>query len=334
YRHGALHLRVANPIGATTLTVEGRGARTESGQTELVSQTVALPADEEVDVVVPVGTLFDAVFSVSHNASDRQDQLYLADGAWGATADPASGVVTAFDTTPEAREPDAAQWTVERGVRVEGETATWATVFRYLTPGGGPVDLTAYDAIALTVSGSGRPVLRLGKASINGWDQFGARLDLTPEARRVVIPFSDLRLSDGTPGFIAEDVRLLTVAFSGQGGASAPFSLTLTDIAFVSAAATSGEAPAAPTEAMEVSPVHPNPTASDAAVTLALAAGADVTVEVVDVLGRVVAVAHDGPLAAGRHRVALPTDGLAAGSYLCRIRSADGQVVRPMVRAR
>jgi len=60
--------------------------------------------------------------------------------------------------------------------------------------------------------------------------------------------------------------------------------------------------------------VAPNPSAGNAALTLALPSAQAVRVAVVDALGRTVAVVHDGPLAAGRHRLALPA-ALAPGVY-------------------
>jgi photosystem II stability/assembly factor-like uncharacterized protein len=63
--------------------------------------------------------------------------------------------------------------------------------------------------------------------------------------------------------------------------------------------------------------VHPNPTTGRATVTLALPSAAEVRAAVYDVLGREVAVLHDGPLAAGSHRFAFDSD-LPTGVYLVR----------------
>ena len=84
--------------------------------------------------------------------------------------------------------------------------------------------------------------------------------------------------------------------------------------------ATSGAPGPEPPAALAVT-VAPNPTASGATVALSLAAPEAVRVEVVDVRGRVVAVAHDGPAVDGQ-RVALDTAGLAPGVYVVRAVSA------------
>ena len=68
----------------------------------------------------------------------------------------------------------------------------------------------------------------------------------------------------------------------------------------------------------------PNPTRGRSAVRFRLGAPAEVTAEVYNVLGQRVAVlARDEPLAAGPHSLALDTSGLAAGTYLVRVRAGE-----------
>jgi len=64
--------------------------------------------------------------------------------------------------------------------------------------------------------------------------------------------------------------------------------------------------------------VYPNPTRGTVTVALMLQEASEVRVTVYDVLGRVVALPHGGPLAAGEHRIALDSAGLPAGIYLVR----------------
>ena len=70
---------------------------------------------------------------------------------------------------------------------------------------------------------------------------------------------------------------------------------------------------------LTVGRVSPNPTAGPATVAVTGPVGTVVQAEVYDVLGRQVMGVHDGPIAGGR--LALPTDGLAPGAYVVRVRS-------------
>ncbi|MEM1042684.1 MAG: T9SS type A sorting domain-containing protein [Bacteroidota bacterium] len=78
----------------------------------------------------------------------------------------------------------------------------------------------------------------------------------------------------------------------------------------------------------ELLPSYPNP--SDGTVTLPLVLGtaAEVRVTVFDVLGREVAVLHEGPLAAGEHRLQFVKAGLSAGVYLVRAEGSGVAVSR------
>jgi hypothetical protein len=67
--------------------------------------------------------------------------------------------------------------------------------------------------------------------------------------------------------------------------------------------------------------VHPNPSAGRTTVALTLAEAEEVRVVVYDVLGRAVAVLHEGPLAVGTARLSLPV--LPSGTYLVRVSGSN-----------
>ena len=72
----------------------------------------------------------------------------------------------------------------------------------------------------------------------------------------------------------------------------------------------------------------PNPARQLATVRYALATSSTARVEVLDGLGRRVALLADGPHVAGEHAAALRTDELAPGVYLVRLVTADGTDVK------
>jgi hypothetical protein len=89
----------------------------------------------------------------------------------------------------------------------------------------------------------------------------------------------------------------------------------------------------APASAALALTIAPTPSAGDAVATLTLVAPSAVHVSVVDALGRTVATVHDGPLGAGRHRLALPA-GLAPGVYAVRVTSGEASATARWVVAR
>ncbi len=80
-------------------------------------------------------------------------------------------------------------------------------------------------------------------------------------------------------------------------------------------------------------PVYPNPTRGRAAVRLALAEASEVTVAVFDVLGRRVALLHEGQTEAGVHRLGFDGASLPSGVYLVRaVVGAPGGASRALTR--
>ena len=97
-----------------------------------------------------------------------------------------------------------------------------------------------------------------------------------------------------------------------------------------SGATSSGGVPAQPRPAT-IEAVYPNPAGAAATVRFRLSRPADATVEVLDVLGRRLAVIASGPRAEGTHEVEVSTGALAPGVYLVRLRSGPASDTRSLV---
>ena len=76
--------------------------------------------------------------------------------------------------------------------------------------------------------------------------------------------------------------------------------------------------------------VYPNPTRVAATVALTLRDAADVRVVAYDVLGRRVAVLHEGALAVGDHAFRLDLSALPAGTYFVRFEGDEQQRTVPI----
>ena len=158
--------------------------------------------------------------------------------------------------------------------------------------------------------------------------------------------YGDLRLRWDSPAVDAGDASLLPpdmLDLDGDGNTTEPLPLDADGNARVMGTAldlgayespfnvAAEDEPALPTMLALTS--APNPFARASTVTLALPAAGDARVAAYDVLGRRVAVLHDGPLAAGRHPMALG-DGLAPGLYLVRATVDDGATTLRVTKSR
>ena len=75
---------------------------------------------------------------------------------------------------------------------------------------------------------------------------------------------------------------------------------------------------------------RPNPAAGAVSIPLTLGRASDATVRVLDLLGRTVAVVHEGALAAGPHALRWDAAGLTPGLYLLRLDAAGRSATRPI----
>ncbi|MCB2199005.1 T9SS type A sorting domain-containing protein [bacterium] len=70
--------------------------------------------------------------------------------------------------------------------------------------------------------------------------------------------------------------------------------------------------------------VYPNPFNESTSITVTLPRSGELTLELVDVLGRSVGTLHNGPMQVGEHTLSLSSTTLASGIYLVRAHFPDG----------
>lgn len=176
------------------------------------------------------------------------------------------------------------------------------------------VDIVAHSGEPL-VEDSLFLVYRLGEAAFDtlalahvDGATFSAAVPVPPEGGEVAYYFSAADASGRTERFPlvgAEGARSFTVL---------PF-----PVGSEAAAAASG---------LRIESVYPNPSAGGVAVRYALDAAGPATLEVLDVLGRRVALLHEGPATAGPHGVHWAPGAAPAGTYFVRLTTGGGQAVR------
>jgi predicted outer membrane repeat protein len=155
--------------------------------------------------------------------------------------------------------------------------------------------------------------------------------------------YGDLRLAEGSPGTDAGLASLLPADWwdlDGDGDTEEPLPVDLASGprvvgAGVDLGAYEGAVPVSaegtPTAGNELTlSAYPNPSRGAVTLRLVIAEAGEVRVTVLDVLGREVAVLHEGPLAAGDHTLALDAERLPAGLYLIRAAGEGRSVTQPM----
>ena len=306
------------------------------------------------DDIAPSGASYDPATRLYYYVDGFSNTLWAVDST-GAVAE---GYPVEQTVYPGAfvRRPDA-----HGGMRADGSAGEAEAVrleFGILPPGGPP--LTGVDLVAVTDRwghdvGAETPLLDMlgGPASLNGELLRGA--GSTPTAcstsssatsgntgvkavRPHPLPPSWLALSqwDGTlaPGQSTEIALTFSAGTRSVGNTyeaalqvfeAATGAATEVPLSFEVVPVTDAEDEAAPPAGPALS-VFPNPTRGAATSVLALPAAADARLAVYDVLGREVAVLHDGLLPSGDHHFRLGGAALPAGVYLLRAEAAGATV--------
>lgn len=127
----------------------------------------------------------------------------------------------------------------------------------------------------------------------------------------------------------------LSVSFAAGGKTQADFDLLLFDrlgrrVELAPTMGTDVESDPAQPEAFVLHPNYPNPFNPATTIRFEVEAPAHTRLVVLDVLGRVVAVLVDRPLAPGAYNAVFEADGLPSGPYFYRLEGTRGQATRMM----
>ena len=335
YGQGEIKLRMANKVGATSITIKGSLSATEADAEMNIrtpfERTISLsaPSSEHPysEVSLKVGSIFDASLTVLHDGSESKDQLYHADGAWSyATGDESE--VDVFKTRANEQLYGADRYIVERSGALQGKVKNWVSLFRYLQPNGRPIDLSDYTYVSFTASGTGAVRLIAEKSSIADWNQYGFTLNLTPEPKRHSIHFSEFRKEAAFDGpFTANDVTLLAFYALGDGQTARDFAINIENVTFGGAHREAGtEVPML----FDLEQNFPNPFNPATQIGYSLQESMRVRLRVYDLLGREVATLVDGLQSAGNHEVTFNAGNLPSGSYMYRIDTQNGSTSKMM----
>ncbi len=169
-----------------------------------------------------------------------------------------------------------------------------------------------FTARAATPDAMGRIRVQLGEQTLVRSLIFAQQ---TPEQPYITETVRDLQLPAG------QHTLRVTSLFGG---------FELDEMTFTRTVDTAAEADGAPAGIAGLT-ITPNPVRTGARVRFVLAAPSAVTLEVVDLLGKVVATLTDSFLASGPHAFAVDPGTLASGMYLLRLQTPEGQQTRPVI---
>ncbi|MEM8484277.1 MAG: T9SS type A sorting domain-containing protein [Bacteroidota bacterium] len=326
YQAGQLVFQLRKPAGVTEFIFKGETTNIEGGEKSVFERVIPVTGnatdEEQVEVVLPSGVLFDALLTVTNDANTNVDQIYIADGPWGKIEDAQEDTdIEVFEILEQpSYNPSDGRFVIERGAAVSGTVADSLVVFRHFRPGGRAIDLSTFSYVSFTAAGTGTAQLRLEEANAAG-DFFTKDIELEASPKNYTIVFEDFSKRNGQSGFQGQSTSAISFSFHTEGSEPMPVTFTVESLVFGKGQPTNLETDGLIPTVYSLDQNYPNPFNPSTTISFGLPEPASVSLQVFDMLGRQVLTAVEQDYNAGRHKVVLDASRLASGAYIYRMQA-------------
>ncbi len=231
YNHGVLALQVMNNDFSSKLIIEGGKRLTETGTEEEVYIELDIH-DQENNIELEIGSLFDLGIRISTNNESVPDDLFVSDGPWGVDDADSQTEVTSYEVFPSNIEKTESNFPIERGVELTATTSEYFSLYRALTPRFEGVDLSHTNNLSFVASGEGILEVTLIKESVSLWEeQLHAELQINGEGRIYHLAANDFSSQSGVNG-TWNDISTLVFTQRSPSGTEEEITLMLSDVVF------------------------------------------------------------------------------------------------------
>ena len=171
------------------------------------------------------------------------DAFYYADGNWGLDFVSRNTRIQNYQVTNTLnRVYDEDDFLIHRNVEVEANTRDYLILYKSLQPGYIPTDLTDYNYLSFTATGSGMLELGLIKQSIVQWpQQYKANINIRSNENTYYIPLKVFSSTGSKERITADDLTTLTFSFLPALAKSSNLRLNISDLKFTKTAPTGFE---------------------------------------------------------------------------------------------
>jgi len=212
YKNGKLSLKIVNKSLQPTVHFVGGLRKTETSTTETVNTSLNLNDTYINELELNTGFIFDVGLRMHAKSTDTPDDIFMSDGAWGVDDTPNSTIVTNFMVSPQTKFAEENEYILERDVSLKATTSEYVSVYKSFTPTFQPIDLSEYNMVNFTASGTGTVEVRFIEKDTPNWeDQYSTEINLTENNQEFSIPFSMLT-AHGNQDFLAKN--LTTIVFT------------------------------------------------------------------------------------------------------------------------
>lgn len=163
-----IDFEIVNNSQNTAATIVFNYTVSEQDQRHALSYPISLLPNAISTISIPFDGLFDADISIEVN-NVSVDEMYLADGAWGADFPPTSTSIDNFTIRANGIKKSEGVYPLQRSADLKATVSDYLTLYKMLRPSNLPVNLTEYEYLNFTYTSSNNMWLRLNKKSISSW---------------------------------------------------------------------------------------------------------------------------------------------------------------------
>ncbi|WP_422107103.1 DUF6923 family protein [Winogradskyella sp.] len=318
YVNGGLDLQIVNTNGTESITLDAGYRTTETTTFNTLNSTIDLNGNYITNLTVETGRLFDIGFRIGDGIA-TPDDLFMSDGPWGIDDSQEGTTVGLYNVTENDFDFEATDYPIERNVALRATTNTYVAAYRALTPRFKAVDLTGYNSLKLSASGTGNLEIAFVKQSITNWeDQYKMTIALNNTPQEFVLPLADfMSANDIDP--VLDDVVTIVFTMASEDGTMSSKMMNLDNLRLSQDSALSIDEFDTATNTLGA---YPNPMSSQATITFSMAQNETVQFVVYDQLGKqVYNTTYDA--VAGKNSITFNRGHLSTGLYFCKIGSTQ-----------
>lgn len=322
YINGGLELQIINTNVTSTVNLDAGYRATETTDFLNFNQDISLNDAYITDTFIQTGRLFDIGFRIGDGIA-TPDDLFMSDGPWGLDDSQSGTEIIEYNVTENTTDFDAADFPVERNVVLRANTDSYVAAYRALTPRFKAVNLSDYNSLKFSASGTGNVEVTFVKESITNWEnQFKTTVTLTGDMQDFVIPVEDFQNNFGENNPTLNDVVTIVFTMASDDGSMQSKTMDLQDLRLSQQSALSVNEYELENHTVGA---YPNPMVNSTTLKFTLAQNETVQLVVYNQLGKQV---YNKPFkaVAGTNEMSFYKNNLSSGLYFCKIISEQHQI--------
>jgi hypothetical protein len=211
-----LNLRINNTTSATTAHLEMAEKANEKAVVTKRLIPVTLNAKGQTQVAVPVGDFYETDIKVYVNGK-LEDALYMADGGWGIDYNSTTSI-NRFNVLNNETRKFGDEYPLLRNAEFNAATKDFVTLYKILAGGATEQDLTAYNQLNFSATGTGTLRITLVKKSITDWSkQYSYAVALTNSKKAYSLNLSDFTANGTKDRINPNDIAQVVFSFEVNG---------------------------------------------------------------------------------------------------------------------